>query len=481
MLAPAPAAGAGAFHGLGGGFAFNRSRAADSGGAQLGSEGKRRFWPRTDFPSPTDEELAGTAFVTMATGDESGRHALALLQSLRDADTRIPTLFVMLVRGGGGSADCRDPHKRKERGRDEVLCEGPDTTEEEIVSRVYLDGFERLGARYETFDPLPATPYTASIPGGRQIAWGMALNKLHVFGLTQFRRVLWSDSDVLVLNNVDHLLLELDFTAAFTNDCGNRNADAKMSGGLWVFTPSRAYTERIADMISKPVPGTANDGWNFGDMQVVLYLFGKITDKSPHKEWPFSRDVRQGTVPGIRVLPAYRDMTDERMAVELLQGGRRGKELTESGVQPEDLREAMAAGEPVWHMLDPRYDGLVGNCETVPERDLAEHYFSVHFTCLPVVPPVHKPGRYENEDEFLRHVRTRMKGCMRYYFMRWYDCFARGVGARLPEPHYEGPEVALVDAEADAEVDRNRQEAYDAAVADEKRRNAARDAEAAGK
>jgi hypothetical protein len=435
--------------------------------------GKRRFWPVQNTHVPTDEELEDTAFVTMATGDESGRHAVALIQSLRDSNSRIPNVLVLLVRGGGGSSDCKDPAKRKEKGRDNVLCDGLDTFADEIVSQVYLDAFDRLGAHYEIFDPLPSTPYTAGIPGGRSIAWGMALNKLHVFGLTQFKKIVWFDSDTLIFNNIDHLVLKQDFTAAFTNDCGNRNADAKMSGGLWVFTPSQAYVEKISNLINGPVPGTENDGWTFGDMQVVLYLFGKITEKSPYREWPFSRDMRQGTVPGLRSLPAYADMTDDAIAVELLQGGRRGKELTEPGVQPNDLAEAQAAGDVVWHMLDPRYDGLIGNCENLPERDLGEHYYSGHFTCLPVVPPVHKPGRYENEEEFMSHVRTRMKGCMRYYFLRWYDCFSRAVQARLPEPLYDGPEVSIVDAEADLEVDANRKEAFDIAVAEEKRRNEA--------
>lgn len=435
--------------------------------------GKRRFWPIQNSHVPTDEELEDTAFVTMATGDESGRHAVALIQSLRDSNSRIPNVLVLLVRGGGGSSDCKDPIKRKERGRDNVFCDGFDTVAEEIVSQVYLEAFDRLGAQYEIFDPLPSTPYTSGIPGGRSIAWGMALNKMHVFGLTQFKKIVWFDSDTLIFNNIDHLVLKPDFTAAFTNDCGNRNADAKMSGGLWVFTPSQAYVEKISNLINKPVPGTIDDGWNFGDMQVVLYLFGKITEKSPFREWPFSRDMRQGTVPGLRALPAYADMTDDAIAVELLQGGRRGKELTEPGVQPEALAEANAAGDVVWHMLDPRYDGLIGNCETLPERDLGEHYYSGHFTCLPVVPPVHKPGRYENEEEFMTHVRTRMKGCMRYYFLRWYDCFSRAVQARLPEPLYDGLEVSIVDSDADLEVEANRKEAFDIAVAEEKRRNEA--------
>jgi hypothetical protein len=259
-------------------------------------------------------------------------------------------------------------------------------------------------------------------------------------------------------------MLEPDFSGAFTNDCCNRNADCKMSGGWWIFHPSVERYTKILDLISKPVPGTANEGWTFGDMQVVLYLFAKITEKSGWREWPFSRDMRQGMVPGIRILPAFQNLTDWTMEIEMTQNGRRNRGLPPEGVLSYERAEAEARGLPVWNMLDPRYDGLVGNCECVPERDLGAGYFTVHYTCLPVTPPVHKPGRYENEEEFLTHVRTRMFSCLRYFYLRWYDAFARGMESRLAEPYYTGPEIRVVDAEADRETARNRQMAFEEAV-----------------
>lgn len=219
-------------------------------------------------------------------------------------------------------------------------------------------------------------------------------------------------------------------------------------------------------------------------MQVVLYAFGRIEKAtSDYREWPMSRDLRQGMVPGVRVLPGYVNMTDPELSNELLSGGRRGAQLPPPGLLPAEQPAAQAAAEALaggkgdaegaaWHMLDPRYDGLVGNCECLPERDLGPAYFSVHFTCLPVTPPVHKPGRYENEAEFLDHVRTRMKGCMRFYFLKWYDSYVRAMdGARFGQPYYEGPTVRIHDPEADALCDKNRKDAFDAAVAEERRRN----------
>jgi hypothetical protein len=72
---------------------------------------------RRSIRQPTDEELKGTAIVTMATGDAAARGATALMQSLIDSGTRVPTLLVLVFRGGHGSAWCDDyPRKVARRG-----------------------------------------------------------------------------------------------------------------------------------------------------------------------------------------------------------------------------------------------------------------------------------------------------------------------------------------------------------------------------
>ena len=54
----------------------------------------------------------------------------------------------------------------------------------------------------------------------------MALNKLRVFNLTQYKKVLWMDGDTLVLKNVDHLFKKPMGTMAFTYACCNPNGPA---------------------------------------------------------------------------------------------------------------------------------------------------------------------------------------------------------------------------------------------------------------
>lgn len=171
-------------------------------------------------PPAAEDWLKDTAIVTMAAGDDAGRLVVALVRSLRDVETRVPHIVVMLSRGGLGSRQCQNMTWKIEHGRDQVRCDAPDTVAEEIIDAEYVAALTKMGAEVMVIDQIPQTPYT-NIPGGPQTFWGMALNKLRVFGLTQFRKLLWMDGDTLVLKNIDHLLREPMFTAAFTYDCCN--------------------------------------------------------------------------------------------------------------------------------------------------------------------------------------------------------------------------------------------------------------------
>ena len=167
-------------------------------------------------PSTDGINFDRTAVVTMAAGNTAARGVVALVQSLRDTNTRAQDIVVMLSRGGQGSPECRDGAWKAMMKRSHVNCAGPDTIPEEIISPKYCDALRRMGAILMPIDEIPSTPYTAHIPGGRSTFWGMALNKLRVFHLTQYRKVLWMDGDTLVLKNVDHLFAAPMLTAAMT-------------------------------------------------------------------------------------------------------------------------------------------------------------------------------------------------------------------------------------------------------------------------
>lgn len=123
-----------------------------SGPASLPDHGSStQSTPDGDLP----EYLRDTAVVTLATGDRSGRLAVAWAQSLRDTNTRIPNIVALLSRGGVGSANCLDSVWKKARKREHVSCSGPDTIAEEIISEEYIAALTRLGVHVQVIDPIP--------------------------------------------------------------------------------------------------------------------------------------------------------------------------------------------------------------------------------------------------------------------------------------------------------------------------------------
>jgi hypothetical protein len=145
----------------------------------------------------SEYDMTGTAYVTLASGNDAARQVIVLVQALRDSNTRADKIVVMLSRGGMGSVECRGEDGgawKRANGREHMHhCGGPDTIAEEIVSPQYLATLTKLGATLMVVDEIPSTPYTEAIPGGRATFWGMALNKLRVFNMTQFKKVIWMD------------------------------------------------------------------------------------------------------------------------------------------------------------------------------------------------------------------------------------------------------------------------------------------------
>jgi hypothetical protein len=336
----------------------------------------------------TRELYKDTAIITLATGDAAAKHAIVLLKTLRDSGTQIPNIVVLLSRGGMGSADCHNETLRNARNR-HYPCSGPLTMDDDIVSQIYLDGFAKLGASVRIIDPIPDTKYTALIPGGRATFWGMSFNKLRIFNMTEFRKILFIDADVMVLRNVDHVMLEPDFTAAFTTECCNNGARGKLGGGMWVFTPSFELWNTTINLIAQPCPDNEGGTWVHADMDVVNYLFCDVKDRENFETWPFTRDLRQGVVPGLKYYPAYRNNTREDWV--RLTG------FPTSGLPaPEGLLPQHRNKTAVWRLLDSRFDGLVGNCECIPDRDMPDIGFTVHFSCMAVFS---KPGHFSTDRE----------------------------------------------------------------------------------
>lgn len=116
--------------------------------------------------------------MTLATGDDAAKLAVAWAQSLRDSKTRIPTIVVLLSRGGLGSANCNDAEWKRTHQREHVACSGPDTIAEEIISEQFVRALERLKVKVQVIDPIPvsqaAKPALGSIASAASYGAAMA-------------------------------------------------------------------------------------------------------------------------------------------------------------------------------------------------------------------------------------------------------------------------------------------------------------------
>ena len=134
----------------------------------------------------------------------------------------------------------------------------------------------------------------------------MAFNKLHVFGMTRFRKLVWVDADDFFVANVDHLMSAPPLTGSMVTACINANGPAYAGGGIWVVEPSAALFASLMDVIAKPRPGT-DEGWMLGDMQVVRHVFGDAPPANAEEPlYPAINDNRHGYVGGLRYFSKYR-------------------------------------------------------------------------------------------------------------------------------------------------------------------------------
>lgn len=423
-----------------------------------------------------------TAIITLATGDAAAKHAVALIQALRDSYTMIPRIIVLLSRGGIGSEDCHNDTLRNMRGR-HYPCASNFVQADDIVSNKYLDAFGRLAAEVLIIDQIPNTMYTTMIPGGRASFWGMSFNKLRIFAMTEFKKILFLDADIMIYDNIDWIMNEPDFTAAFTTECCNGGARGKLGGGIWVFEPSEARWNYTNALINMPCPDSELGTWVHADMDVVNYMFCDIREGESFESWPFTRDLRQGVLPGLKYIKQYRDISegDYNSLVSFPTSGLPA---------PEGLLPMHANKRGIWHILDSRFDSLVGNCECMGHRDMYDMALSVHFSCsesrvsrgdvnwqrkLTATPPQHnpppnylvsrlstvqvfsKPGHFRTDWDLMNAVYTRGKSCSRYYYMNWYDHYKKAMGP-FPPPYWDGPPVPIWNETHDALVDKWKQE-----------------------
>lgn len=151
-----------------------------------------------------------------------------------------------------------------------------------VTSEVSESSRQRLHAagcgikKVEASFPIPAE-VLADIPVDR---WRKCFDKLRFFGMTEFKKIVYLDADMLVTRNVDHLF-EFPHLSAVTAYGGLRGFEqwSFPNAGLWVIEPQAGLDEEIWSVWPKvqAATGNVND-------QTLVYEFYRAKWEGP-KDW----------------------------------------------------------------------------------------------------------------------------------------------------------------------------------------------------
>ncbi|GAB1527425.1 N-acetylglucosaminyltransferase [Rhizoctonia solani] len=104
--------------------------------------------------------------------------------------------------------------------------------------------------------------------------WISSLTKLHVFGLTNYTRVVYLDSDGIVLNNLDHLFLAPQARIALPRAYWLEGG--KLASHIMVITPSKPLMGRVQEMVKTT---------NGFDMEVINKISASSALVLPHRRY----------------------------------------------------------------------------------------------------------------------------------------------------------------------------------------------------
>jgi alpha-N-acetylglucosamine transferase len=96
---------------------------------------------------------------------------------------------------------------------------------------------------------LPDYILSANAQSDHHKHWSGVFDKLHVFSLTQFEKIVYIDSDVLVVRNIDDLFGRDHMSATRAGELPGRDDSVDFSTGLMVIEPAAGLTDEIVALL----------------------------------------------------------------------------------------------------------------------------------------------------------------------------------------------------------------------------------------
>lgn len=121
--------------------------------------------------------------------------------------------------------------------------------------------------------------------------------------MIQFTKVLFLDADTLIVQNIDHLLLEDELTAPYTPTNCQCNRDFRqtpeyftISSGFFVCVPSMKTFEYMIELASGPSPDPEDlaqfaGTWHWGDQEMIRVVFHQLSKKWNFLDWEYDLPV----------------------------------------------------------------------------------------------------------------------------------------------------------------------------------------------
>lgn len=144
--------------------------------------------------------------------------------------------------------------------------------EEEVIPVLEKKGIRYIRLNKKVFDGVVSS--NSKHADWDYSNWNYTFDKLLIWGLVQFEKMVFLDSDMIVTNNIDHLFNCKPFTASLAGVLFPTNHDIRiLNSGLMVVEPNGEIEEAMIKIAKKLIPEMQAKNLPLGDQDVINSYF----------------------------------------------------------------------------------------------------------------------------------------------------------------------------------------------------------------
>ncbi len=157
---------------------------------------------------------------------------------------------------------------KKVQSKYPLICLLSQGIEENVLMKLRQAGIEYILLDSKVYDGVLDTNCKSS--NWDFSSWNYTFDKLYIWGLTQFEKIVFIDSDMVVFKNLDHLFERKDFTASLAGVLFPTNHNIRiMNSGLMVLTPSKDIEKSLVELAGEVISNMHTKGLPVGDQDVI--------------------------------------------------------------------------------------------------------------------------------------------------------------------------------------------------------------------